>query len=317
MFTYEELAPQAQKKALELATALSLRSDEWVHVLSTARAIKRGIISILEDMDPEAMLAEVTQLLDAGEMEALEEFSDFDMPASIRIAVAKLKELAEDEATAQDAIDMVHSDIEDAIVAYWEGVFRTESHAIEWIDSVEMTFTKDGEIASYDGSIEVEQNFKVEWSVNGETVSKNIKTLRPLLPLAIDLVTVFYWVNKDENNLKIDNVMKLLIELKQTNQLKTPSGDVVQPKQNDILISASDEETNVYMGDMLGKIADCLAYSENVDLYVGGDLHTELTGLDQKLGDFLEYAHTLYSKDNVCDESTVSERDVILFLEAA
>lgn len=314
MFTLDELNLAAETKAIENAITLSLLSQEWKHVLFTTRQIKRGLVSLLENLNGDALVASVPDVLNTNTLEKLEPFNRFDMPASTRIAVEFINEMACNDATIAYAIEHIQTDLEELIIKHWEDTFRSEDHAVDWLIHVDMTFNADGSIASYDEIIEEEQNYKVNWEVNGKAVSLNLKTTHSLLPIAEALTTVFNWV-KNENSLNIDGVMKLLIDLKTHGQITTPKSEIVILKKSDIAICVNDQKTDHYLQDLLGYVADCLSFSDNVDNFVGNELFTKLSTLDQQLANFLNFAQDLYIHDNACDVNTVKKEDLMIFSE--
>lgn len=314
MFTLDELSPTVEAKAIENAIALSLLSTEWKHVLFTARQIKRGLVTLLEDLNEDDLVASVPSILNTDTLEKLEPFNSFDMPASTRIAVDFIDEMACNNLSIADAIELIQDDLEEEIIEHWENVFRSTHHAVEWIIAVDMTFNADGSIASFDEIIQEEQNFKVDWDVNSKTVSLNIKSFSSLLPIAEALTTIFHWV-KDENALKIDGVMRLLIDLKKNGQITTPKSDIVAVKKSDVSVCVNDQNTDHYLQDLLGYVADCLSYSDNVDNFTNSELFSELSKLDLQLANFLKFAQDLYVHDNVFDVNSVKKEDLLIFSE--
>lgn len=314
MFTLDELNTSAEANAIKNAITLSLQSNEWKHVLFTARQIKRGLVEILEKHDEDTLLSTIPSILNTNALEKLEPFTSFDMPASTRIAVEFLNEMACNDASVGYAIEQVQTDLEDLIITHWDSAFRSEYHAIDWIIAVDMTFNEDGSIASLDEIIEDNQNYKSSWLVNGEAVSLNIKSTHSLLPIAEALTTVFHWV-KNEDSLNIDGVIGLLIDLKTYGQITTPKSEIVKLKKSDISICVTDEQTDHYLQDLLGYVADCLSFSDNVDSFVSGDSFKKLYELDKKLADFLKFAQDLYVYDNVCDVNSVKSTDLMIFAE--
>jgi len=315
MFTLDDLNSTEEAKAIENAIALSLLSTEWKHVLFTTRQIKRGLVSLLENLNGDDLVASVPSILNTNTLEKLEPFNRFDMPASTRIAVEFINEMACNDATITCAIEHIQTDLEELIIKHWEDTFRSEDHAVDWLIHVDMTFNADGSIASYDEIIEEEQNYKVNWEVNGKAVSLNLKTTHSLLPIAEALTTVFNWV-KNENSLSIDGVMKLLIELKTHGQITTPKSEIVVLKKSDIAICVNDQKTDHYLQDLLGYVADCLSFSDNVDDFIDSELFNELSTLDKQLANFLNFAQDLYIHDNVCDVNSVKNEDLLIFSES-
>lgn len=314
MFTLDELSPKVEAKAIENAIALSLLSTEWKHVLFTARQIKRGLVSLLADLNDNDLVASVPSILNTDTLEKLEPFNSFDMPASTRIAVDFIDEMACKDVSISDAIELIQEDLENEIIEHWEKVFRSTDHAVEWIIAVDMTFNADGSIASFDEIIEEEQNYKVDWNVNSNAVSLNINSTHSLLPIAEALTTVFHWV-KDEKALMIDGVIQFLIELKKYGQITSPKSEIVALKKTNIAICVNDQNTDFYLHNLLGYVADCLSFSENVDDFTNSELFSELSSLDPELANFLKFAQDLYIYDNVCDVNSVKKEDLLIFSE--
>lgn len=314
MFTLDELNTSAEANAIQNAITLSLLSSEWKHVLFTARQIKRGLVEILQDHNEDALLSAIPSILNTNTLEKLEPFNTFDMPASTRIAVEFLNEMACNDASVGYTIEQVQTDLEDLIISHWDTAFRSADHAIEWIIAVDMTFNEDGSIASVDEIIQEEQNIKVDWEVNSKAVSLNVKSTASLQPIAVALTTVFNWV-KDENALTIDGVMRLLIDLKKHGQITTPKSEIVALKKANVSICVNDQNTDYFLQDLLGYLADCLSFSENVDDFTNEELFSELSSLDYQLGNFLKFAQDLYIHDNVCDVSSTKKEDLLIFSE--
>lgn len=314
MFTLDELSQKVEAKAIENAIALSLLSTEWKHVLFTARQIKRGLVSLLENLNGDDLVASVPSVLNTNTLEKLEPFNSFDMPASTRIAVEFINEMACHDASIAYAIEQIQTELEEKIIEHWETAFRSEDHAVEWIIAVDMTFNADGSIASFDEIIQEEQNFKLNWEVNSKAVSLNVKSTHSLLPIAEALTTVFHWV-KNENALTIDGVMQLLINLKKRGQITTPKSEIVALKKSNVAICVNDQNTDHFLQDLLGYVADCLSFSENVDDFTNSELFSELSSLDLELANFLKFAQDLYIHDNVCDVNSVKKEDLMIFSE--
>lgn len=314
MFTYDELNQIGQKRALVVATAMSLQSNEWMHVLATAKLIKRGLQTALNELEADLPLLDIPALMNAESLERLSVFSSFDMPASFRIAADMLKELANEKTLVSDAIQVIESDLEDSIQNYWHGTFTEINSVFDWIESVDMLFSKDGEIASFDANFEIPQNFEIVCSLNGNEETVNIKTLRSLMPIAKPLALIFKYNDKDQNNLTIQDLMKFLIEFAQQGKINTVDGES-KVCNSDYLVAVEDQKVDFTLDALLGFVADCLAFSDKVDSFMEEAAFKELYKVDQVSAEFLEYAYSLYSLDNVCDTGSVREHDSSLFLE--
>lgn len=313
-FTFEELSTQAQAKALVSAKTISFKSDEWHHAINTARNIKLALIDLLQQADQDADIATLTQLMTTSSLEAFDAFKTIEMPASTRIAVELLNELAHDHTTIEDSISEIRAVLEERIVEYWKTEFESENALIDFMCAFDMVFTENGDIESHACEISVEGNYIIAWDVDGERQEKTIYSPLSILKTAKVLGTVFHWLDKADHDLNIDLVMTHAIAILEQKTIET-GGINIQLLDVSENIKDSNMESSLNVTHILGDLVDCLSHSDNTDSFTDSELFNTLLNLDPITADFLAFAQNLYQNDDVCDHHGVEEYHPTLFAQ--